>query len=115
MERVLKVISPSTNQGISTARRWLGGNTGNGVVYELTPSGGGWTCRPFFTPSKALMTVARPLGGVIFDKSGNLYGVSSDFFPASGYGAVYQLSPTGSGWTEHTLYSFTGGNDGEIR
>ncbi len=50
-------------------------------------------------------------GGVIFDRSGNLYGVTLSG-GHGGAGTVYQLSPSGSGWKETTLYSFTGGNDG---
>jgi uncharacterized repeat protein (TIGR03803 family) len=58
-----------------------------------------------------------PSGVLIFDSSGNLYGttVSGGGGPCSqGCGAVFELSPNGSGgWTETILYSFQGGNDGE--
>ena len=27
---------------------------------------------------------------------------------------VYELTPSGGGWTEQVIYSFTGGNDGDI-
>ena len=50
-------------------------------------------------------------GGVIFDALGNLYGVSSNE-GQYGYGRVFELSPSVSGWTETVLYSFTGGKDG---
>ncbi len=43
------------------------------------------------------------------DSAGNLYGTNS----ITGYGSVFKLSPSGSGWTFTTLYSFTGGSDGE--
>ncbi len=76
-----------------------------GVIYELTPSGGGWTETVLYSDFEG------PEGGVVFDKPGNLYGVLE---PTGQYrnGAVYQLSPSASGWTGHTLYSFTGGGDG---
>jgi uncharacterized repeat protein (TIGR03803 family) len=58
----------------------------------------------------------NPIGNLVFDSAGNLYGVtlyggSGSCQPACG--TVYELSPNGSGgWTEAILYSFQGGNDG---
>lgn len=61
-----------------------------------------------------------PLGGLIFDSSGNLYGttVEGDLttcYSGVGCGTVFELSPNGvGGWTEKVLYRFQGGsNDGE--
>lgn len=53
-------------------------------------------------------------GGIVVsasDRNGNLYGVTTagGTFDA---GTVFQLSPSGGGWTKTTLYSFTGGMDG---
>ena len=48
---------------------------------------------------------------LVIDSAGNLYGTSvqgGDF----GGGTVFQLSPSGTGWTHTVLYSFTGGADG---
>jgi len=45
------------------------------------------------------------------DPSGNLYG--ADWFGGTGYGSIFELSPSSSGsWTETTLYTFTGPPDG---
>jgi len=47
-----------------------------------------------------------PAGGLIFDNSGNLYGVTQSG-GANGYGGVFELTPNvGGGWTETVLYSF---------
>jgi uncharacterized repeat protein (TIGR03803 family) len=62
----------------------------------------------------------NPNGNLIFDSSGNLYGVtefggggSCSTNGGTGCGTVFELSPNGSGgWTETILYSFQGGNDG---
>jgi uncharacterized repeat protein (TIGR03803 family) len=54
---------------------------------------------------------SRPDGGLIADKSGNLYG-TTQYGGAYNQGTVFELSPTSSGWTESTLYSFTGNHDG---
>ncbi|MGA7463557.1 MAG: choice-of-anchor tandem repeat GloVer-containing protein [Candidatus Korobacteraceae bacterium] len=80
------------------------GNSGDGVVFKLTRSGGGWTESVLwnFTGSDG----GFPLSGVIFDSAGNLYGTTSSG-GGNGLGTVYELSPTQSGWSETTLYSFT--------
>jgi uncharacterized repeat protein (TIGR03803 family) len=46
-----------------------------------------------------------PLGSVIFDASGNLYGTASEG-GAYNRGTVFELKPGADGWTETTLYSF---------
>jgi len=51
---------------------------------------------------------ANPAGGLIRDKSGNLYGATTAG-GASGAGTVYEVTATG---VESVLYSFTGKNDG---
>jgi uncharacterized repeat protein (TIGR03803 family) len=53
-----------------------------------------------------------PYAGLIADKSGNYYGTTYDGGEHSSYGAVFELSPSGSGWTETTLYSFGAAPDG---
>jgi hypothetical protein len=61
-----------------------------------------------------------PIGGLIFDSSGNLYGTTAnsglpgDSCPGS-CGTVFELSPDSNGkWTETVLYTFKGGVDGGI-
>jgi len=54
---------------------------------------------------------ASPMLGLVFDSSGNLYGVAGGE-GGSGAGSVFELSPSGSSWTEKTLHSFSGGSDG---
>jgi hypothetical protein len=53
---------------------------------------------------------------MIFDSGGNLYGpAASGGLPGCsgfGCGTIFQLSPSGSGWTEQTLYSFHDSSDG---
>lgn len=89
---------------------------GCGVVYELTPSGGSWTETVLYSfegysYSGQGYDGSSPSGGVVFDRAGNLYGATAN---GGQYvqGEVYQLSPSGSSWTEQILYSFTGHPDG---
>jgi len=50
--------------------------------------------------------------GVIFDQSGNLYGVTQ-YGGAYGQGTVFELTPSPDGtWTETVLYNFMGAPDG---
>jgi len=83
---------------------------GCGVVFKLSHSGGGWTETVLYTFS-GNDDGANPFNGVTFDRAGNLYGTTTQN-GRYGYGTVYELSPTGSGWTQSTLYNFTGGLDG---
>jgi len=82
-----------------------------GAVYELTRSGGTWTERTLYHFSGGA-DGAQPYGGVTFDPSGNIYGVTR-VGGAYSLGTVFQLTPSGSGWTENVLYSFQNGSDGE--
>jgi len=79
-----------------------GGGIGNGVVFELTPSGTENVLYPF--PGGQL---AFPFSSVIFDNAGNIYGTTYN----QG-GAVYQLTPSETAWTENTLFSFSDNDNG---
>jgi uncharacterized repeat protein (TIGR03803 family) len=54
---------------------------------------------------------ATPYAAPTMDPQGNLYGTTL-FGGAYGNGTVYELLRSKGGWTEKTLYSFTGGSDG---
>lgn len=88
---------------------FFGGVNAQGVVYKLTRSGSGWTESPICVFGGT--DGASPFSGVVFDSAGNLYGTTNSG-GANGYGTVYKLSPSGSGWTESTLYSFDLTNSG---
>jgi uncharacterized repeat protein (TIGR03803 family) len=82
------------------------GRSGCGVIYELTRSNGAWrqTVLYSFAGGNA---GCWPNGGVIFDQAGKLYGITAGC-GALGQGTVYQLIPSGSVWTENTLFDFEG-------
>lgn len=82
-----------------------GAGGGCGVVYELSPSNGGWTETVLYAFNGGPNSGANPYGGVIFDAAGNLYGTTSGF---AFYGTdnVFELSPSGSGWMETVLSNF---------
>jgi uncharacterized repeat protein (TIGR03803 family) len=74
-----------------------------GVVYELSPSNGGWTETTIFQFSED--SGANPYAGLVFDAAGNLDGATLTNGLA-GLGSAFQLTPSGSGWTEKTLHTF---------
>ncbi len=68
-----------------------GGSNDQGVVFELSPSGGGhWTETEIHTFT-GVPDGAFPSSSLIFDSQGNLYGTAGA--GAHGAGAVYELSP----------------------
>jgi uncharacterized repeat protein (TIGR03803 family) len=64
------------------------GNYGCGVVFELTPSDGGWDEKVLYTFTGD--GGAWPGAGLIFDNAGNLYGTTT--------WTAFQLTPSGSNW-----------------
>jgi len=77
---------------------------GCGVVYELTPSNGGWT-ESILYRFQGGDDGAIPFAGLILDTAGNLYGTTV-VGGADGEGTVYKLTPSESGWTESVIYTF---------
>jgi uncharacterized repeat protein (TIGR03803 family) len=84
----------------------LGGANGMGAVYKLSRSGAGWKETVLYN-FQGLDDGANPVGGVVMDKAGNLYGTTFDG-GINGGGTVYELSPSDSGWTFTTIYNFVG-------
>ena len=90
------------------------GDNNGGTVFRLSPGTGGWTETILysFTGEYLGPDPNLPAGSIVFDKSGNIYGVAQSG-GANGKGAVYQLTPAGDGsYTESVIYSFAG-KDGQ--
>ncbi len=87
------------------------GAAGCGVVFKLTPSGEEWTESVLWNFT-CDFDGGFPFSGVIFDRAGNLYG-TTQIGGSDGGGVVYELSPSGSGWTQSTLYSFVAADNGD--
>ncbi len=81
-----------------------------GVVYELSPSNGGWIeSTPYgFTDGNFGRPGSFPVAGVTFDGAENLYGVAGGFLRA---GNIYKLTPPGDSppWSYQDLYDFDNG------
>jgi uncharacterized repeat protein (TIGR03803 family) len=100
-------------QGNLYGRLLAGGAFGYGGIFMLTPppSGdGAWTESSVYDFLGGT-DGAFPLTGIVFDSSGNLYGMSIG--TGFEYGNVYELTPGGSGgWTESVLYNFVSSANG---
>jgi len=88
-----------------------GGAHNLGAIFQLTPgSGGKWTETVIYSFNGGQDGMA-PLGGVILDATGTLYGTTSR--GALGSGTVYSLSPVGGGqWKFKVLHTFIGTTGG---
>jgi len=96
-----------------------------GTIFELTPSGGGWTEKILYNFTGGSNGYG-PSPVLLVGHDGNLYGTTAyggdpncHYDWNTGCGVVFQLSPSGSGWTETVLYSFheqnnDGGNPGNL-
>lgn len=90
-----------------------GGVQNGGTVFEVVPQPNGtWTETVLYALSSGL-GYAGPSGAVTLDASGNLYGTTYGG-GAYGLGAVFKLTPSGSGWSYTSLHDFSGYADGEF-
>ena len=101
----------------------LGGPYGVGTVFELLPkAGGGWTEKILHNFNSNGSDGYGPLGSLIFDASGNLYGTTAQGGSSSSCvnnqtptcGTVFELIPGLDGrWAEKVLHNFdNNGTDG---
>lgn len=93
------------------------GVNGCGTVFELSPSGSGWTHKTLyvFCQKSQCADGYGPGGPLAFDKAGNIYGTTDNGGYTNsgncrgGCGVVFKLDPSGN---ETVLYAFTDGADG---
>ncbi|MGA7462668.1 MAG: choice-of-anchor tandem repeat GloVer-containing protein [Candidatus Korobacteraceae bacterium] len=97
-------VSASDREGNLYGTTSSGGAYGAGTVFELTPSGGGWTKTILYSFTGG--NDGDVPTNVLVGNDGNLYGAASG--GGSGSGVVFQLTPSGSRWTEGVIYTFTG-------
>jgi uncharacterized repeat protein (TIGR03803 family) len=85
-----------------------GGTGVYGTVFELMPTAGGtWTETVLHNFSVNGTDGDLPLGGLIFDAAGNLYGTTYEGGVYDSDGTVFELTFTASGsWTETVLHNF---------
>jgi uncharacterized repeat protein (TIGR03803 family) len=84
-----------------------GGAYNSGTVFEVSSSGQHTVLYSFGSLNDGTV----PVAGVTLDPKGNLYGTASQGGPY-GYGTVFELKPSTSGWQETILHNFELQNDG---
>jgi hypothetical protein len=97
-----------------------GGNLECGVVYQLAPpsqAGGSWTETVIHTFAGGRREGANPVGGLVIDPSGTIFGTTSKGGSSSGagFGTVFEMRPpstTGGAWAYATIHVFGGTGDG---
>ncbi|HLZ43523.1 MAG TPA: choice-of-anchor tandem repeat GloVer-containing protein [Candidatus Sulfotelmatobacter sp.] len=86
----------------------LGGVFNQGTVYKYVPAANGNPAveSVLFSFGGSKSSGSTPVGDLVFDASGNLYGVTT-YGGSANDGLVYELSPGNSTWTETVLYVFS--------
>jgi uncharacterized repeat protein (TIGR03803 family) len=87
-------LDPSGNLYGSTTMG--GGSHTAGTVFEMQPSSKGWILRVIHRFGKN-DPAKGPVGGILIDPAGNLYGVG---------GWAFELSPGSDGWKETLIHEF---------
>jgi uncharacterized repeat protein (TIGR03803 family) len=88
-----------------------GGAYGEGTVFEMSPSGGGWTFNTIYNFTMGDQNYAGgPYAPLTMDAAGNLYGTTHSG-GAYLHGSVFKLSPSNGGWTFTDLHDFCAGGE----
>ncbi len=91
----------------------IGGFNYAGTVFQLTPEGNNWTFQTLYSLQGS--DQLGPIGSVVIDSAGNLYGVrdglSDTHIP--NYGTVFKLTHTSSGWIYSVLHEFISSSGGK--
>jgi uncharacterized repeat protein (TIGR03803 family) len=91
---------------------FFGGEYGWGVIYKLSHASSGWTETVLYNFQGGSEDGASPAGTLILDSAGNIYGITVaggkgyGIQEEPGYGIAFELSPSGSGWTETIIHFF---------
>jgi uncharacterized repeat protein (TIGR03803 family) len=80
-----------------------GGSHNDGTVFQLSPAGGNWSETVLY--SFGGNDGSQPVGGLIFDASGNLFGTTENGGLAGG-GVAFELTLSNGLWVQTKLYSF---------
>ncbi len=101
------------SNGVFYGTTYDGGPYGWGAVFQVTPPaapGAPWTEQVVYGFTGG-SDGANPQASLAMDKNGVLYGTTFQG-GTTGYGTVFSLTSAGGVWTQKTIYTFQGGNDG---
>lgn len=89
-----------------------GGAYGEGVAFALTPSAGGYIESVLHNFGK-YPDASTPYAPLIEDGRGNLFGTTEFGGPPCSCGAVFELTPSASGYAESVIHTFGDRPDGQ--
>lgn len=89
-----------------------GGPAGWGTVVMLTPGGNGQWAEQVLYSFTGGSDGGGPECALVLDAAGNLYGTTYTGSSGTGFGTVFELSPSNNGWSETVLHTFTFSPDG---
>ena len=108
-------LAQGANSDTLYGMTYAGGAKGRGTVFSLTWNGSAWKETILYNFGLG-NDGSGPIGTLFRDNSGNLYGATlyggSYGGTYGGYGTVFELTPSGTGWSEKILHSFGNGPDG---
>lgn len=83
------------------------GDSAEGVAYELKPGKHGWSEQVLysFCTEQSCSDGMSPQAPLVLDDSGNLFG-TTPWGGDTGQGTVFEISPSGRGWSHAMLHSF---------
>lgn len=100
------------NSGNLYGTTYYGGASGAGSVYRLGRKSGAWSEKLLYSFTGG-SDGAAPLGNLVIDSGGNLFGTTSGGGSA-GDGVIFELSPASkTRWKESVEHAFRGSPDGE--
>ncbi len=107
---------PAIGPGGLYVTMYTGGSDGDGTVLRVQPSptlcrviSCLWNATDLYDFTRG-SDGGNPQAGVVFDKQGNMYGVTAN--GGQGYGLAFEMTPSNGGWVYHVIYTFTDGDDG---
>ena len=89
----------------------VAGLSGCGTIYKLSRGAKSWSFTTIHTFSYG--DGAYPMGNLIMDSAGNLYGTTDGGGSTYNAGVAFELSPTKTGWKETLLHVFGAPGDGQ--
>jgi uncharacterized repeat protein (TIGR03803 family) len=102
------VMQDSTGAYYTTTS--AGDTYGYGNVVKISQVNGKWKLTRIWTFGTSDYDGLHPYSDLIEDSKGNIYGTTFEG-GTFGYGAVFELSPSGKTWKETILYSFCSSNE----